>query len=493
MNALLINPKYPDTYWSLKHALKFVSKKASHPPLGLITVAPLIPSFWKTKLIDLNIEKLTDDDLKWADFVFISAMSIQRKSAEEIIEKCKFFDKKIIAGGPLFTAEYEDFDEVDYLILNEAEITFPVFINDLFNGKTKRIYQTDEFADISNSPVPDYSLIKTSNYAAMNIQYTRGCPFNCEFCDITALFGYKVRHKTTDQIIEELNCIYETGWRDSVFFVDDNFIGNKKVLKNELLPAIIDWMEDKKHPFTFLTETSINLADDDDLMQLMVQAGFAKVFVGIESTEEASLTECNKTQNKKRDLIKCVKDIQSTGMEVTAGFIVGFDNDTPSIFQNQIDFIQKSGIISAMVGLLNAPKKTLLYQRLKKEGRIVEDFSGDNTNYSLNFIPKMNRDELMNGYQQIINGIYSSKAYYARVKSFLKDYNPIIKGQTKITFNKVMALFKSIFYIGIFDKNQKYYWNLFFWSLFRKPKVFPLAITYSIYGYHYRKIFNDLT
>jgi radical SAM superfamily enzyme YgiQ (UPF0313 family) len=225
----------------------------------------------------------------------------------------------------------------------------------------------------------------------------------------------------------------------------------------------------------------------------MVEAGFSTVFVGIETPEEASLTECNKKQNKNRDLIQSVKKIQSTGMEVSAGFIIGFDHDSPSVFQRQIDFIQESRIISAMVGLLNAPKKTRLYQRLLKEGRIVKEWSGNNTDYSLNFIPAMNKQELLKGYQKIIRGIYSSKAYYNRVISFLKDYNPHASSEIKITFSKFMALLKSMYIIGIFNKSRKYYWNLFFWSLFNKPRLFPLAITYSIYGYHYRKVFGEFS
>jgi radical SAM superfamily enzyme YgiQ (UPF0313 family) len=293
--------------------------------------------------------------------------------------------------------------------------------------------------------------------------------------------------------LHELDIIKNTGWKGPVFFVDDNFIGNKNVLKRELLPAIIKWMQKNKNPFIFTTEASINLADDHELMSMMVKAGFSRVFVGIETPEKASLAECNKIQNHNRDLIQSVKTIQKAGMEVMGGFIVGFDSDSPSVFQNMIDFVQKSGIVSAMVGLLNAPRKTRLYKRLMHEGRITEDFSGDNTNYTLNFIPKMNLQELLKGYHKIIRGIYSTKAYYKRVISFLKHYNPPLKAQTKISFTDVIALFKSMIIIGILNKGRIYYWRLFFWSLFTKPKVFPLAVTYSIYGYHYRKVFKGIS
>ena len=314
MNILLVYPQYPDTYWSFKYALKFISKKASIIPLGLITIAPLLPAGWKKKLIDLNVNKLSDEVIKWADYVFISAMSVQMVSVKQIIERCKNSGKKIVAGGPLFTEEYEQFPEIDHMVLNEAEITLPLFLEDLKNGIAKKIYSSDKFADITKSPLPDYSLLNAGKYATAGIQYSRGCPFDCEFCDITALFGRHVRTKTTAQIISELDQLVKMKWTGSVFFVDDNFIGHKKKLKDELLPALIMWMERNKNPFFFITEASINLADDKDLMDMMVKAGFAKVFVGIETPEESCLMECNKLHNNNRDLIESVKVIQRYGM-----------------------------------------------------------------------------------------------------------------------------------------------------------------------------------
>ena len=488
MKVLLVYPEYPDTYWSFSHALKFISKKAAYPPLGLITVSALLPNQWDKKLVDLNIESLHDKDLLWADYILISAMSVQTKSTDEIIARCKRLNKKIIAGGPLFTAEHENYSMVDHLILNEAELTLQPFLDDLENGIPKRIYSSEKFADVTQTPIPEYSLLNLSQYASLSIQYTRGCPFNCDFCDITALFGNKVRAKTTQQIIAEMNNLKDSGFAGSLFFVDDNFIGNRRVLKKDLLPAIISWMENNNHPFHFLTEASVNLADDEELMQMMVRAGFAKVFVGIETPDEASLVECSKTQNNNRDLIDSIQKIQSFGMEVSAGFIVGFDNDTSTIFQRQIDFIQKSGVISAMVGLLNAPKKTRLYERLNNEGRIIADFDGDNTNFALNFIPKMKKEDLLEGYQKILDGIYSSKPYFERVKKFLVDFEPKVRNQTKVDTQKIKALLRSIVILGFVDNGRKHFWKLFFWSLFKKPKVFPLAITYAVFGFHYRKV-----
>jgi radical SAM superfamily enzyme YgiQ (UPF0313 family) len=492
MKILLVYPKYPDTFWSFKHALKFVSKKAANPPLGLITIASILPVIWEKKLIDLNVELLKDQDILWADFVFISAMNIQQKSVHEIVDKCNNYETKVVAGGPLFTGEYQNFPQIDHFVLNEAEITLPNFLNDLENNELQRVYQTGEYANLKETPLPDYSLIKLSKYNSLSIQFTRGCPFNCEFCDITALLGHKVRIKTSNQIIGELNNIYDSGWRKSVFFVDDNFIGNKKFLKTDLLPKMIEWMMEKNYPFRYTTEASIDLADDVELMKLLVEAGFENVFVGIETTDEESLSECNKVQNKNRSLVESVHRIQEQGIEVSGGFIVGFDSDQASVFQNQIDFIRSSGIITAMVGLLNAPKKTQLYKRLTKENRIVKDTSGNNTDFTLNFKPKMDENQLIKGYKNIIRGIYSGESFYKRVSLFLKRFNPSETSKRKISPRLIIAFLKSIVVLGVVDKFRKFYWELIFWSLFNRPQVLTKAVTYSIYGYHFRKIFKEV-
>ncbi len=492
MKILMIYPEYPDTFWSFKYALKFVAKKAAYPPLGLLTVAPLLPENWEKKLVDLNIEKLKNKDILWADYIFISAMSVQLKSVMDVIGRCHLLGKKIVAGGPLFTEDFEKFGMVDHLVLNEAEITLPLFLNDLENGSPQKIYQTTEFADITKSPAPDYTLINLSKYSSQSIQFSRGCPFSCDFCDITALLGQKTRIKTVSQILTELQNIYDTGWREAVFFVDDNFIGNKTFLKKELLPELIDWVEKHSYPFDFATEASINLSDDPELMELMTWAGFSSVFIGIETTVETSLEECNKVQNKNRNLLESVKKVQKKGLEVMGGFIVGFDNDHPSVFKQQIDFIQKSGIISAMIGILNAPTKSKLYRKLHSEGRILDKWTGDNTDSSTNIIPKMGYENLKSGYLEIIKGIYGSKEFYHRVKLFLREFNPRFNKKNQVDLHKIMAFIRSLFLIGILDRDRKYYWRLFFWTIFKRPKLFPLAITYSIYGYHFKRVFRKI-
>ena len=493
MKILLVYPKCPVTYWGFQHALKFISKKSTFPPLGLLTVASILPGHYEKKLIDMNVEALKDKDLLWADYVFISAMVVQKDSVREVIDRCKKLGVRTVAGGPLFTAEPELYDDIDHLVLNEGEITMPVFLADLEQGNAKHLYTTAGWADLATTPVPQWDLIKIKNYASLNIQYSRGCPFNCDFCNITSLFGRTPRTKDSGQILQELNTVYESGWRGNVFFVDDNLIGNKRELMENVLPAVIEWMEEHGHPFHFSTEVSINIVDDENLMTMMVKAGFNTVFVGIETPDEESLNECKKIQNVNRDLIFCIKKIQQFGMEVQGGFIVGFDNDNPSIFNRMIRFIQDSGITSAMVGLLNAPKGTKLYQRLLDEGRITDEFTGDNTNFTMNFVPKMDKKQLINGYQTIVATIYSPKYYYERVYNFLKEFDADKLDHADFNLKNVRAFFKSVIRLGILGKERYYYWKLLIWSIRKHPKMFPAAVRFSIYGFHFRRVYQNIS
>ena len=493
MKILFVYPQYPETFWSFKHALKFVSKKAAFPPLGLLTVAAMLPEQWEKKLVDMNVTKLTNADIRWANYVFISAMVVQRNSVKEVIGRCQELGTKVVAGGPLFTTGYEEFDGVDYFVLGEAEVTLHPFLDDLEKGCARHIYASSKRPDISETPVPLWSLINMKSYSSMNVQYSRGCPFNCEFCDIIILNGHRPRTKDKAQLVRELEALYQHGWRGGVFIVDDNFIGNKRKLKQETLPAIIEWRKQKKHPFALSTEASINLADDEELMRLMVDAGFGTVFIGIETPNEESLAECAKSQNQNRDLVASVKKIQNHGLEVQGGFIVGFDSDPPSIFKRQIDFIQKSGIVTAMVGLLNAPLGTRLYRRLKQENRLVKAFTGNNTDCSLNFIPKMNHETLINGYKHILETIYSSNHYYKRIKTFLKEYKPRGKTAGTMQIHHIKAFFKSIWFLGVWDKGRRHYWRLFISTLLNSPRKFPITIGLAVYGYHFRKVAENYT
>ncbi len=487
----MVYPKYPDTYWSFTHALRFISKKAAVPPLGLITVSAMLPPTWQKKLVDMNVSTLRTSDILWADYVFISAMYVQKESVNMVIEKCLKYNVKIVAGGPLFTQEFNNYPQIDHFILNEAEITLPPFLKDLDAGHSpERIYKTSEYADLTQTPVPDYHLLSMKDYAFMNIQVTRGCPFACEFCEITSLLGHKVRMKNTSQILAELDLLYKLNWRSSVSIVDDNFIGNKKEIKNNLLPAMKKWMQNHKNPFTFNTQTSINIADDEELMNQMIETGFSSTFIGIETPDEVCLHDCHKVQNSNRDMLQSVKKIQKAGIQVSGGFIVGFDSDTPTIFQRQVDFIQKSGIVSAMVGLLNAPKNTKLYDRMEKENRLTTEATGDNTDQSMNFTPKMNNKVLIEGYNTIIQKIYNVKPYYERIRELLLIYRKQHARNNKMEFSYLMAFIKSIIIIGIINRGRREYWKFLIWTLLNRPALFIDAVTFTVYGYHFRKVYG---
>jgi len=492
MKVLLIYPETPSTFWSFKEALKFVSKKSAEPPLGLITVAAMLPKDWSKKLIDLNVSKLNDKEILWADYVFISAMNVHLRSFRDIVRRCNKLGVKVVAGGPLCTTQYKDLLGVDHFILNEAEITLPQFLNDLENGIPKHIYQTEEFPEIALAPTPMWELLDMKKYASMSLQYSRGCPYDCEFCSITMLNGRKPRAKCTEQFITELDRLYELGWRGGISVVDDNFIGNKRKLKEDTLPALIEWSKEKKYPFFFITEVSINLADDDELMRLMVEAGFNSIFVGIETPNSESLVECGKMQNLKRDLVESVNKLQRSGMLVSGGFIVGFDNDTEKVFDDQINFIQQSGIPNAMVGLLNAPTGTKLFARMKEEGRLLDMFSGNNMDASINFIPKMNYINLIRGYSRLLNTIYSQEEYYNRLKVFLKEYNVPDWTPKAINLEQLKAFLRLLWLLGIIEKGKKYFWKLFFVSLWKYPRKFPTAMTLAVYGFHFRRVIRTV-
>jgi radical SAM superfamily enzyme YgiQ (UPF0313 family) len=488
MKALLVYPAIPETFWNFKHILKFIHKKAAHVPLGLVTIGAMLPKNWDLKLVDMNVQPLADKLIRWADVVLIGAMVVQKESVKQVIERCRNFGKKIIAGGPLFTSAPEDYPEVDHLVLNEAEITLPQFLQDLEEGKARRIYTSSEKPDITRlTPLPRWDLIKMKHYACMCVQYSRGCPFDCEFCDIVNLNGRKPRVKTNQQMIGELEALYNRGWRGRVFVVDDNFIGNRTKVKS-FLRDLAPWQRARNYPFTLFTEASVNLAQDEELMKLMTDAGFDSVFLGLETPEENCLAECGKHQNRSMDLLEAVKTIQRNGMEVMGGFIIGFDNDPPNIFERQIKFIQNSGVMKAMIGLLNAIPGTRLHQRLKDEGRLMEDCTGDNCDGSINFMPKMDVTTLREGYQSVLNYIYSPKEYYQRVLKFLEEYKPMRK--KKISWLEIVAFFNSVIYLGILDKgkNKIYYWKLFVWAALFHRESFGEAISYAIFGYHFRKL-----
>lgn len=489
MRILLVYPEYEETFWNLKKVLKILGKRVAYPPLGLLTVAAMLPKKWERKLIDLSCKKLTEEHVRWADYVFIGAMIGQKKSVKEIIDTVKKMGKPIIAGGPLFTSSWKEFTKVDTFVLGEAENTVPALLKDLKKNTLKRTYSNKKFPDMKKTPIPEWSLIKPSNYNSMCLQFSRGCPYNCEFCEVVLLNGRLPRIKSKDQILAEFESLYRIGWRAGVFIVDDNFIGNKEKIKKEYLPAIIEWQKNKRYPFILSTQVSINLSDDSDLMKLMIEAGFATVFVGIETPDSDSLVECGKNQNKNRDLVKSVKKIQNMGMEVNGGFILGFDNDKPSIFKQQIEFIQKSGIVTAMVGLLNVPPRTRLHQRLKKANRLIENTSGTGSGINeLNYIPVMDYGDLINGYNRVVSTIYSPQFFYKRIRTFLREFRPKKMRTPRINLYYIRALFGSIWFLGFIQDGRGHYWKSILWSMFRKPGLLPYAVGLPLGLIHFRKL-----
>ncbi|PYX29303.1 MAG: B12-binding domain-containing radical SAM protein, partial [Acidobacteria bacterium] len=353
---MLINPEFPDTYWSFRHALPFEGTRSAFPPLGLLTVSALLPPSWEKRLVDLNVQSLKNSTIDWADMVFVTAMLVQKESLREVVKRCKARGKRVVLGGPYVTTTVEELPDADHIFLGEAETTLPQFVADLARGEAKRTYQATERPPLSATPLAHFQLA----------QYSRGCPFSCEFCDIIEIYGRVPRTKSNQQMLAEFDALRDLGWRGTVFIVDDNFIGNKKNVR-QLLPEIAKWQKANGYPFSLITESSVNLADDEPLLESMRDAGFRSVFVGIETPVEESLKEAQKSQNR-GNLLDSVKKIQSYGIEVMAGFIVGFDNDPEDIFERQIDFIRKSAIPLAMVGLLNALPETQLWKRLEREG-----------------------------------------------------------------------------------------------------------------------------
>ncbi|MHC1767661.1 MAG: B12-binding domain-containing radical SAM protein [Verrucomicrobiia bacterium] len=486
MKILLVYPQTPATFWSFKHVLPFISKKAAFPPLGLLTVAAMLPADWDLKLVDTNVDRLRDEDLRWADYVMLSGMIVHKESADEIIDRCVALGRPVIAGGPLFTTGHEKFPKVTTFVLGEAEDIIAQVVADIERGQLQHCYTAQSRPDIGKAPIPRWDLIRMANYATMAVQFSRGCPFDCEFCDIIIMNGRVPRTKSPAQLVAELEALDQQGWKDMVFVVDDNFIGNKKHTK-ALLREMIDWRRRTRAKIGFFTEASVNLVDDAELCDLMVQAGFKKVFVGIETPSVESLEECRKLQNRGRDLVATVQTLQATGLEVMGGFIVGFDNDKQDIFKRQFDFIQRSGVVTAMVGLLTALPQTKLYHRLMKEGRLEADATGNNTDAVLNFRPKLNREFLVNGYRDLMNRLYEPKVYYQRIRIFLEHHRP--NGpQLRVSPADIQAFVKSFWLLGIWHRGRTHYWRFFWSTLLRRPRQFRYGIELAIMGYHFRRV-----
>jgi radical SAM superfamily enzyme YgiQ (UPF0313 family) len=488
VRALLINPEFPDTYWSFRHALSFDGKRSAYPPLGLLTVSALLPRTWERRLVDLEVRRLKGSDIEWADIIFVTAMLVQQESLRRVVARCKARGKRVVLGGPYVSTSAENLPEADHIFIGEAETTLPQFVKDLERGEAKRFYQAAERPPLSTTPVADFKLAELKRYAAMSVQYSRGCPFQCEFCDIIEIYGRVPRTKSNQQMLAEFDELLRLGWRGTVFVVDDNFIGNKRNVKR-LVPELADWQERNGHPFSLLTEASVNLAEDGELLSGMRRAGFRRVFLGIETPVEESLKEAQKTQNTRRSLLDSVKKIQSYGMEVMGGFIVGFDHDPEDIFDRQINFIRESAIPLAMVGLLTALPDTQLWRRLKREGRLIGESCGNNTSDSLNFVPKMDPTRLVEGYRSILQTIYNSGEYYERALECLKRVSGGGPEQNYYSLmNGLLAFTRIVLKLGLLDRERREFWRFFHRCITEHREDFAHSMRLAAMGYHFRKL-----
>ncbi len=490
MNVLLVHPRDPESFWSFRHVLRLASKKAAFPPLGLLTVAAMLPRDWKLRLVDLNIETLSDDQIVAADYVLMSGMIIHQESARAIARRCAALERPLICGGPLFTSCHQDFPEVPHVVLGEAEDLIDELVADMRNGSVRALYRSDHFPDIRKTPAPRWDLIELGHYSTMPVQFSRGCPYTCEFCDIVVMNGRVPRTKSPQQVVHELDTLKRAGWKDMVFLVDDNFIGHRRHAR-ELIDALIEWRETTRTSIGFLTEASVNLADHPDLYQPMVRAGFKKVFLGVETPSAPSLSECGKKQNCERDLMQAVTTLQRAGLEVMGGFIVGFDSDPPDIFARQFEFIQRAGVVTAMVGLLNALPRTALYHRLVREGRLLAETGGNNTRAALNFVTRLDRDTLIAGYRDLMRRLYAPRHYYQRIRIFLAEFEP--QGpQPRLSRSDLLAFMRSLWVLGVRQRGRTQYWRLFWSTLLTSPRKLPTAMQLSILGLHFRRVAESL-
>ena len=496
-NALFVYPKFPPSYWGFKYALEFLGKKSSMPPLGLLTIAGMFPKNYALKVVDLNIEPLTDEHLQWADVALTSTMIVQKASLYEVAERCNQAGVPIIAGGPHPTSYYDNIKaetdaKIDHFLMGEVEEVFEEFLTDFESGCAEEVYREKRKPDITKTPPPRYDLIDINTYGSMALQFSRGCPFNCEFCDITKLFGRVPRTKSNEQMLTEFELLYKLGWKGSMFVVDDNFIGNKRDAMR-LLPAVKQWQEERNFPFSLYTEASVNLVEIPEMLDAMNESGFNMVFLGIESPNDEALLGTSKGQNTSKEeeagsyLMRAIRKIQNKGIEVTGGFIIGLDGDTE--FDSHIDFIQEAGIPMAMAGLLTALKETDLWHRLKQEERLLVESSGNNTDMSLNFVPEMPREELISEYRRVISTLYDPtlKNYFARCLR-LFEHMPRTRHNVRTIQKEDLRAFSQSIQKQIFSKQGLEYVKFLIKTLKNHRGMFPEAVRLAVMGYHLEKI-----
>ncbi|WP_253188057.1 B12-binding domain-containing radical SAM protein [Leptolyngbya sp. 'hensonii'] len=477
----------PNSFWSYQETLDLAGLRSTNPPLGLLTVAAMLPSDWEIRFADRNVRCETEDDWAWCDLVIISAMIIQRQDFRELIQKGVFLGKKVAVGGP-FPTSVPDFaleSGAHYLILDEGECTLPLFLEALERGEPEGIFRSAEKPDVTQTPIARFDLLDLNAYLAITVQFSRGCPFQCEFCDIINLYGRKPRTKTPEQMLAELEVLYQMGWRRYVFVVDDNFIGNKRNAKL-FLQALIPWMEEHQYPFILLTEASLNLAEDMELVELMVKAGFTLVFMGIETPDTDSLLGINKVQNTRQSLIDSCHKITRAGLQIMSGFIMGFDNERPGAGQRIQQFIDDTGIPQCQFSLLQALQNTAMWERLKQEGRLTDSLNTFHQGAIMNFVPTRSVEEITEEYIEAFWGIYEPMPYLKRTFRHFMMMNGW-RGKTcrPITGKEVGLFFAICWRQGITRST----WFRFWWQLVTiallKPRLFYDYMTTLGVGEHF--------
>ncbi len=490
MRALLVQAKSPPTYWGYQYSLRMAGKSATLPPLGLATLGALLPRSWELRLHDLHLGPLPDEAIRWADAVLVSGMLVQADSIGEVVARARALGRRTVVGGPAPSTSPESFPEADHLFQGEAEGRLELLVRALEDRAwlAPRMLSPpgDARPDVRLSPVPRFDLVDWRRYTTLALQISRGCPFNCEFCDIIEIFGRTPRLKTAEQVIAELEALRRIGARGSLFFVDDNFIGNRRAVAR-MLPQIAEWQRQNGRPFDFYTEASVDLATEPELVQGMVDAGFTAVFLGIETPSAESLASAHKHQNLRMDPAQAVATLTAAGFEVFSGFIVGFDTDGPDIFDRQLAFINGLPIPRAMVGLLSALPGTALWRRLEREGRLRRDPSGDQFERP-NFAPAMDERKLVAGYRRLLASLYTSDAYYRRCEMFL-DQAPMLPGA--VSPGGLAALARAVWGIGLRGPRRRHFWRLLWRGLRRGAAAFPKAVALTIVGEHLVRYTNE--
>ncbi len=498
---MLVYPRFAGTsFWNYRDTCELMGSRYSAAPLGLITVAALLPPEWSVRLVDRNVEDLREEDLAWADVVLTGGMLPQRRDALQLIARAHARGKPVVVGGPDATSSPEVYAAADFQVLGEAEEIMAEFLARWSAGDSRGVFTVRDFPDITRSPVPRFDLLKLEHYLHVGVQYSRGCPFDCEFCNVIELNGRIPRAKTSSQLFRELDSLFGLGYRGHVDFVDDNLIGNRRAAKS-FLRELEGWLDTRGRPFEFTTEASLNLADDDELLGLMRQCSFFAVFVGIESPDPAALLEANKKQNARRDIVASIRKIHRAGIFVNAGFIIGFDSERDSVAAQMVDCIEAAAIPVCMVGLLYALPATQLSRRLSAEGRLLQDPNlrdddADQCTSGLNFVTRRPRAEVLRDYQEVIERLYSPAAYFGRVRRVGRELDRsahALRAPLRNVLRDLRGFSRMAWRMGIRDPEVRLeWWHSLLDCLLHNPAALKIVMSFAALYVHLGPYSRDL-